>query len=190
MNDMRFRRHFAHREVQETLVRGLHRARVLSEDLWKRGKRHPRALAISGGVLVVTLAGAYAVSASGPGQSVCPPATEGRKPQFVVLVDPVQRAAAGSEVKIHYDVCGLREGTAYRGRIQLSPQAAGAKKIAARRKPLVVTFRDQVDGPATRRREELNLGSTKPGAYSLELSITDNQGRERKKVQKLIIKAD
>jgi hypothetical protein len=70
------------------------------------------------------------------------------------------------------------------------PQAAGLKKLAIKRKPVVVTFRDQADGLATRRRQELNLGSSKPGAYSLELSVTDNQGRERKKVQKLVIKAD
>jgi hypothetical protein len=197
MNDMRFRRHFPPRVVQETLQRSLQRetlqrslrqARHHGEQLWLWGKRNPRILALSGGVVALTLVGGYAVSASGPGPSACPPVSEGEKPQFLLLVDPAPRVVAGSELKIHYDVCGLKSGSAYRGRMQLQP--AGAKKTAAKRRPLAVTFRDQADGPATRRRQELNLGPTRPGAYSLELSVTDSQGRERKKIQKLVIKAD
>ena len=58
------------------------------------------------------------------------------------------------------------------------------KKKSAKPKPLVVSFKDQVDGVATRRHQELNLASTKPGAYTLELTVADKQGRERKQVQK------
>jgi hypothetical protein len=96
--------------------------------------------------------------------------------------------AAGSELEIHYDVCGLSSGTPYRGRVRLSRQQAGGKKKSAKPKPLVVTFQDQVDGPATRRSQQFNLGSTKPGQYTLELSVVDNQGRERKRLQKILIK--
>jgi hypothetical protein len=53
----------------------------------------------------------------------------------------------------------------------------------------VVTFQDKVDGPATRRHQEVNLGSTKPGPYTVELIVVDGKGRERKKVQKILVKA-
>jgi hypothetical protein len=53
----------------------------------------------------------------------------------------------------------------------------------------VVAFKDKVDGPATRRSQELALGKTKPGTYTIELSVVDNQGRERKRFQKVRIKA-
>jgi hypothetical protein len=103
-------------------------------------------------------------------------------------MDPIPHPPAGSELTIDYDVCGLKSGTPYRGRVRLSQQVAGKKKKSTKPKPLVVTFQDRVDGPATRRSQEVNLGVTKPGTYTLELSVIDNQGRERKRLQKVVVK--
>jgi hypothetical protein len=197
-----FKRRFQPRMVQETLQaarrgaeEGLRRAQRYGRDLWQRGKRNPRTVGLVGGAVALTLVGAYTLSASGT-DSLCPPAGKASsKPRFVLLMDPVPGVAAGSEVEIHYDVCGLSSGTPYRGRVRLSQQVVEGKKKkknkkgSAKPKPLVVTFRDQVDGPATRRSQQLKLGSTKPGAYTLELFVADNQGRERKRVQKVLIKA-
>lgn len=172
---------------------GLRRARRYGEDLWLRGRRNPRPFALIGGAVALTLVGAYALSASGAGRSLCPPAGEvkGRTtPRFLLLMDPVPHPAARSEVEIHYDVCGLPSGTPYRGRVRLTQQRpAGKKKNATKPKALVVNFQDQVDGLATRRSQELKLGSTRPGSYTLELSVVDNQGRERKRLQKILVKA-
>jgi hypothetical protein len=181
------------RAVQETFRQALRVAQRHGQDLWLRGKRNPRMLAIAGGVVAVTLVGAYALSASGAGRSLCPPANQTPKgrttPQFLLLMDPVPHPAARSEVEIHYDVCGLPSGTPYRGRVRLSQQRAKVKKGSAKPKSLVVNFQDQVDGLATRRTQQLDLGPTKPGAYTLELSVVDNQGRERKRLQKILVKA-
>ncbi|HEU5304830.1 MAG TPA: hypothetical protein VFU40_09330 [Gemmatimonadales bacterium] len=157
------------------------------EELWLRGKRNPRGFALGGGAVVLTLVGAYALSATGAGRSLCPPASEGTTPPFLLLMDPVPAAAAGAKVEIHYDVCGLPSGTPYSGRVRLSQQKPGGKK-AVKPKPLTVTFKHKADGPATRREQEVELGSAKPGAYTLELSVVDDQGRKRKKVQKVLIK--
>ena len=112
-----------------------------------------------------------------------------KTPPFVLLMDRLPQVAAGSEVEIHYDVCGLSSGKTYRGRVQLTQQRPVGKKKSAKAKPLVISFKDQVDGVATRRHQQLDLASTKPGTYTLELSIADKQGRERKRVQKVLIKA-
>jgi hypothetical protein len=206
-----FKRRFQPRMVQETLRaarealrralpgarEALRGAQRYGENLWLRGKRSPRTFGLIGAAVALTLVGAYALSASGT-DSLCPPAGKASRkaPRFHVLMDPVPGAVAGSEVEIHYDVCGLSSGTPYRGRVRLSQQQpAGQKKKkkkkgSAKPKPaVVVTFQDKVDGPATRRSQQLALGSTKPGAYTLELSVVDNQGRERKRVQKVLIKA-
>jgi hypothetical protein len=177
----------ARRAAKEAL-RQAHRH---SQDLWVRGKRNPRPLGLIGAAVALTLVGAYGVSASWAGRSLCPPATDGKAPKFLVLMDSVPQVAAGSEVEIHYDVCGLASGTAYRGRVQLAQQlpAGKKKKKSAKPKPLVVSFKDQVDGVASRRQQHLNLGSTKPGAYTLELVVADNKGRVRKRVQKVVVKA-
>jgi hypothetical protein len=138
-----------------------------------------------GGAVALTLVGAFALNASGAGRSLCPPTSDRKTPQFLLLIDPVAPVAAGSEVEIQYDVCGLPSGTPYRGRVRLTQ----VKKGSAKPKPLVVSFKDQVDGVATRRQQELDLASTKPGTYTLELSIADSKGRERTKVQKVLVKA-
>lgn len=158
------------------------------KDLWLRGKRNPRTFGLIGGAVALTLVGAFALNASGAGRSLCPPTSSGKTPKFLVLMDSVPQVASGSEVEIHYDVCGLPSGTAYRGRVRLVQQVK-QKKGSARPKPLVVSFKDQADGVATRRHQQLSLASTKPGAYTLELFVADNKGRERKRVQKVLIKA-
>jgi hypothetical protein len=165
------------------------RAQRYGQDLWLRGKRKPRTFGLIGGGVALTLVGAFALSASGAGRSLCPPTSERKTPKFVLLMDRVPQVAAGSEVEIHYDVCGLASGTAYKGRVRLVKQQPAGKKKSAKPKPIVVSFKDQVDGPATRRHQQLDLASTKPGAYILELSIADSRGRERKRVQKVLIKA-
>jgi hypothetical protein len=188
------------RAAQRGAQEGLRRAKRYGEDLWLRGKRKPRTFGLIGGAVALTLVGAYALSASGVGPSLCPSGKaasvdskvqKGRKtPQFLLLMDPVPHPAVGSELEIHYDVCGLPSGTPYRGRVRLSQQRkTGGKKGSAKPKPLVVTFQDQVDGLATRRRQQLALGATRPGTYILEFSVVDNQGRERKRLQKVQVKA-
>lgn len=151
-------------------------------------KRNPRTVGVIGGAVALTLVGAIALSASGAGRSLCPRTSDG-KPLFRLLMDPVPQVAAGSEVEIHYEVCGLASGSPYQGRVRLMQQRTGGKKKSAKPKPIVVSFKDQVDGVATRRHQQLDLGSARPGAYTLELSIADKQGRERKRVQKVLIKA-
>jgi hypothetical protein len=166
-------------------------------NLWRRGTRNPRALALAGAGIVVTLIGAYTVSASGVGPSLCPAAQRSapvsksqKKPDFQLLMDRVpQAAASGSELEIYYDVCGLPKGTRYSGRVVVQQAApARTKKAAARPKPIALAFKDEVDGPATRRRQEIGLQAARPGSYTVELTVADNQGHERKRVQKISVK--
>jgi hypothetical protein len=178
------------REARRRAEGAMRAARRHGGDIWRKGKRHPRALGITGAAVAVTLVGAYALSASG--RSLCPSA--GKASRFLLLMDQVPHATAGSELTINYDVCGLKSGTPFRGRVRLTQAAPaapkkGKKKTAAKPKVVVVSFKDEADGPADRRRQELQLGSTKPGSYTLELSVTDNMGRERKRLQKLVVKA-
>jgi hypothetical protein len=173
------------RRHADTAIRA---AKRHGQDLWYRGKRHPRIVGGVAGAIAVTFVGAYALSASGAGQSLCPKGLP--KTQFLLLVDPVLNQAAGSEVDIHYDVCGLSSGTPYRGRVQLSqqkPAGKTGKKKSPKPRALVATFRDKVDGVATRRSQPLDLTYTKPGSYTLELTVVDNQGRERKRAQKIVV---
>jgi hypothetical protein len=190
----RRRRRFEPGIVQEAVQAATRKLRAATreakrhgQELWRSGKRHPRSLGLAGGAVALTLVGAYTLNASGAGRSLCPPKTQ--KASFTLLMDKVPHAAVGSELEIYYDVCGLSSGTAYKGRVRLlQQQRSSGKNGAAKPKPLAASFQDKVDGPATRRRHQLELGTTRPGAYTLELSVVDNKGRERKKLQKVVIK--
>lgn len=166
-----------------------------SQNLWQRGKRRPRVVALVGGAVTLTLVGAYTLSASGAGRSHCPPAPSSsamkgqKQSRFLLLMDQVPHPAAGSELAIYYDVCGLRSGTPFSGRVRLVPAQTPTKKKSPKPKPLTVAFKDEVDGPATRRHQELKLGPTKPGTYTLELLVVDNQGRKRERFQKVRVTA-
>jgi hypothetical protein len=178
-------------EARRRGERAMRAAQRHGGDLWRQAKRHPRALGITGAAVAVTLVGAYALSASN--QSLCPSGGS-KAPRFLLLMDQVPHPTAGSEVTINYDVCGLRAGTPIRGRVRLIQALPPAKKSkkkkpVAKPKVVVVNFQDKADGPADRRQQELQLGSAKPGTYTLELSVTDNAGRERKRLQKLVVKA-
>src|SRR5688572_442025 len=77
------RRRFQPGVVQEALGEalrgaqaGLRRAQRYGEDLWLRRKRNPRTFGLIAGAIAVTLVGAYALSASGVGRSLCPPASK------------------------------------------------------------------------------------------------------------------
>jgi len=166
------------------------RAQRYGQDLWLRGKRNPRRFGLAGGAVALTLVGAYAVSASMANGSLCPSVPGGNAPKFMVLMDSIPQAAAGSKLDIQYEVCGLTSGTPYRGKLRLvQQQRTIAKKKSAAAKPLVVSFKDRSQGLATRGEQQVSLGSTKPGTYTLELVVADDKGRERKRMQKVVIKS-
>ena len=101
-------------------------------------------------------------------------------------MEPVADGTRGAKIDITYDVCGLPEGTPYSGRVRLSN--VRAKKERPKSKALVVTFKDTVSGPASRRERQVSLDSTRAGAYTLELLVVDNRGRVRNTAQTVLVK--
>ena len=187
-----FKRRLQPNGVQQALHDAWKTVRRLGEDGWRRGRRHSRVLGMAGGAVGLLLVGGYTLKAWGIGRSACAAAAEAGAPKsksgsgrsFLLLMDPVPATVSGSELEIHYDVCGLPSGATYRGRLELTPQRT-VKKGSAKPKPLVVTFKDRTDGPETRRHREVELAKLKPGVYTVALSIADGRGRERKTVQRL-----
>jgi hypothetical protein len=194
-----FKRRIQPRLVQEAWQSILRRARpyayrlrLTGQDMWRRGKRHPRAVGAVAGGIALTLIGAYALNATaGPGHSLCPASfgkSGGKRPAFALLMDSVSQASAGSKLEIRYDVCGLAPGSAYHGRIQLTQRPAGKRKPSVQSKPVAVSFKDKVSGVSSRHEQSVELSSAKPGIYLLELSVVDNQGRKRSRLQTIRVK--
>jgi hypothetical protein len=192
-----FKRRLQPNGIQQVLEQAWRTARRQAEtlgrrsrELWRRSSLHPKAIGLVAGGVALTLLGAYTLNASGAGRSMCASAQASSSARnaknggFLLLMDPVGSPVAGPELEIHYDVCGLSSGAAYRGRVLISRAVAG-RKGTAKAGPVVITFKDKVDGSAARRHRELNLSKLRPGSYTMELSITDSRGRERKAVQKI-----
>jgi hypothetical protein len=106
-------------------------------------------------------------------------------------MDSVPQLTTGSKLEIQYEVCGLASGAPYRGKVRLTQQQQrlAGKKKKSHPKPTVVSFKGRSDGVATRRQQPVSLVSTRPGTYTLELVVADGKGRERKRTQKVVIKA-
>ena len=151
------------------------------------GDRQKRlALLAPATVLVALVAWAARESTGG---SLCPAASDSSG--FVVLLDPLPSHAAGSNLPVFFDVCGLAAGTPYSGRLRLARRQDGLKKLfGGGSKPLVTSFQERADGPAIRRSRTVNLKSVQPGAYTLELTVTDNRGRTRRRVQSVAVSSE
>src|SRR3982751_5859921 len=150
-----FKRRFQPNGMQVALRDGWNRARRKGGELWRtgkrqgaeiwrQGKRHPRIIGMIGGAAALTLVGGYTLSATGSGRSLCATALEtgsGSKkvktPRFLVLMEPVGAAKAGSDLEVRYDVCGLPSGSGYRARLQITQQRV-VKKGSAKPKTLIV----------------------------------------------------
>ena len=157
------------------------------QDLWMKGKRNPRTVGIAAGAVAVTLVGAIAVSATGAGPSLCPPVTDGKTAPFVLLMDPVSSAVAGSELEIHYDVCGLRSGTPYTGKIRLTQQ----------KQPRRHRRRSRQSSPSVTRSTARRLGGSrrssrrprKPASTLSSYRLWISRGGSERRAEKVVIRA-
>ncbi len=110
-------------------------------------------------------------------RSVCPSATSVE--EFLVLLDPPGQVAAGERLDLRYDVCGLDRGSTYTVQVRVARRDGLLGRVLRKRPALGVTFRERADGPATRRHRTIGLDAARQGEYTLEMTVTDNQGRRR-----------
>ena len=151
-----------------------------------QGKR--RVPVIVAGLLASVLIGWSVSGSAGSSRSLCPATPDSAG--FLVLLDPVPPEATGSELDVFFDVCGLAPGTPYSSRLRLSRREEGLKRIfGGGSKPRVTTSQERSDGPAVRHREAISLESLRPGAYTLDLRVTDNRGRARTRSQTVQVTA-
>lgn len=145
-------------------------------------KRKKRVAVLALGFVASVLVAWSMAGLAGGGRSLCPVA--GDSANFLLLLDPIPARVTGSDLEVFYDVCGLASGTPYSSRLRLSKRDEGLKKLLGKgSKPLVTILQERAEGPAVRRSRTLDLESVRPGSYTLELLVTDNRGRARRRTQ-------
>jgi hypothetical protein len=108
-------------------------------------------------------------------QSRCPTelASDGKRP-FGVLVDSIAPSPQGSDINVHFDVCGLNEGSPFK--VRMSMVRDGSRHAADR---MTANFDDVATGIGTRRQHSLAVATLPAGSYRLTVVVTDDRSRRR-----------
>jgi hypothetical protein len=155
--------------------RGKQISRWVRRTLTSRGSTVSMASAFIIAVAVLTFSAFRMTAGAARNQSRCPTgvAMDGRRP-YGVLLDSIGSTPQGSDVNVHFDVCGLSEGTPFK--VKMSIVRDGARHAADR---MTASFDDTAIGIGTRRQHSLAVATLPAGAYRLTIIVTDDKGRRR-----------
>jgi hypothetical protein len=156
--------------------------------------RTPRFRATSAVVVGLAIGGYYAIHFATMHRSRCPTQVVGAvssapdagksgaeaNAAFSLLVDAVGTRAAGGDLDVYYDVCGLDDDGAYSVAIRVARNGSVFKRILGTGvAPITVSYDEMAGGPAVRRHRTLDIDDMPAGSYKLAVSVTDAAGRRR-----------
>ena len=149
--------------------------RVTGRALTSRGSTVSMASAFIIAVAVLTFTAFRRTGGAARSDSRCPTAAamDGKRP-FGVLVDSIGSTPQGNDLNVHFDVCGLSEGTPFK--VKMSMVRDGTRHAADR---MTASFDDTSVGIGTRRVHSLAVASLPAGSYRLTVVVTDDKGRKR-----------
>jgi predicted Ser/Thr protein kinase len=103
------------------------------------------------------------------------------RPQpFTLEVDDAGAIRRGGDAEVYYDVCGLAKGTGFRTQVTITKSESGLNRLFGRSVGSVNGKYDETaPGPATRRHRSLDMSDMPPGAYWVNVVVTDEKGRRR-----------
>jgi tRNA A-37 threonylcarbamoyl transferase component Bud32 len=109
-----------------------------------------------------------------------PPAP--RKRAFSLMLDAAETQRAGRDLDVYFDVCGLEKEAPYTATVSVTKSESGLRRLLGSSvEPVRVSYDETARGPATRRHHTLDVSHMPPGAYWLEVVVTDGEGRRRAK---------
>ncbi|MBA2627538.1 MAG: hypothetical protein H0U85_05965, partial [Gemmatimonadales bacterium] len=104
-----------------------------------------------------------------------------------VYFNPLRTFRAGEEMQLYYEVAGLTAGSEYATQVTVRRGKGGGgflKKIfGGGGAAISVKFSEPVPSPTAAVHRTLALQKLQPGAYTLEVSVTDRQGRTDKRAE-------
>jgi serine/threonine protein kinase len=111
--------------------------------------------------------------------SRCPRASQLAAVPYRVLIDPVGVRKRGSDIKVAYDVCGLKKGTAYEGVIVAKRQQSKVGRLFGGTAPVEMRFTEEAISARSRQQRTLATRKLPSGTYTLTVSVTDGKDRVR-----------
>jgi GWxTD domain-containing protein len=110
-----------------------------------------------------------------------------RTAEDTVVFNPLRTFKRKENMELYYEVEGLTEGTEYTVKIAVRKQGGGGgilkKVFGGGSAQISLKFEESASFPVTSTNRSLKLDKLKPGNYSLEVTVEDDQGRTDKRVQ-------
>jgi hypothetical protein len=111
--------------------------------------------------------------------SRCPRASQVTTVPYRVMVDPVGVRKRGADIKVAYDVCGLKKGASYEGVIVAKKQQTKVGRLLRATEPIEIRFTEEANSTRSRQARTLATRKLPAGKYTLTVSITDKKDRVR-----------
>jgi serine/threonine-protein kinase len=111
--------------------------------------------------------------------SRCPRGTKSVAVPYRVMIDPVGVRKRGSDIRVAYDVCGLKTGTAYEGVIVAKRQQSKVGRLFGGTAPVEIRFTEEAISARSRQQRTLATRKLPSGTYTLTVSVTDGKDRVR-----------
>jgi hypothetical protein len=116
------------------------------------------------------------------------PATWQPAPGDTVFFNPLRAFRVGEEMQLYYEVAGLPTGGDYSTQVAVKKGKGGGgllrKIFGGGGSAISVKFQEHAGAPTTAVRRTLSLQKLQPGDYTLEVTVTDPQGRSDKRVER------
>jgi serine/threonine protein kinase len=122
--------------------------------------------------------------------SRCPKATEISSVPYRVLVDPIGVRKRGADIKVSYDVCGLKKGSTYEGVIVAKRQQTKVGRFFRATDPIEIRFTEEAISNRSRQQRTLATRKLPSGTYTLTVSVRDKKDRVRNVATTFEIRSD
>jgi GWxTD domain-containing protein len=110
-----------------------------------------------------------------------------RTAEDTVVFNPLLTFKKQDDMELYYEVEGLSAGTEYTVRIAVRKQGGGGgllrKVFGGGSAQISLKFEETASFPVTSTNRSLKLDKLKPGNYTLEVTVEDDQGRSDKRLQ-------
>ena len=111
--------------------------------------------------------------------SRCPRGAEVASVPYRVMVDPIGVRKRGADIKVSYDVCGLKKGSTYEGVIVAKRQQNKVGRFFRATDPVEIRFTEEAISHRSRQQRTLATRKLPSGTYTLTVSIRDTKDRVR-----------
>ncbi|HXE57388.1 MAG TPA: GWxTD domain-containing protein, partial [Gemmatimonadales bacterium] len=111
-------------------------------------------------------------------------------PSDTVYFEPRGAFDRRGTLELYYEVYGVPAGAEYESRVAVLRQGGGGGFLGlfgGRKTRISLSSRDRSEGTVNRVHRSLQLEPLKPGAYTIELTVTDDQGRKIQRQRDFVV---